>query len=43
MAYHEYKDDDLIDPALAEELEDEDKDEDEVDEEVLEDDKEWGL
>ena len=44
MAYHEYKDDDLIDPVLAEELEgEEDEKEAGEDEEVLEGDKEWGL
>ncbi len=43
MAYNDDKEDDLLDPALAEEGEDEADDEDEADEEVLEDDKDWGL
>ena len=43
MAYDDEKEDNLLEPGLAEELEDDDDDEDDGDEEVLEDDKEWGL
>jgi len=44
MAYDDYKEDELLDPVLAEELEDEDDEKEESeDEEVLEGDKEWGL
>jgi len=44
MAYNDDKEEDLMNPMLAEELEDEDEEKEESeDEEVLEGDKEWGL